>query len=71
MGADDQNNASGTAPRAVPAAAELEAGVRRLAPFHHDIELKFGVRTFVPTLMRRDYEETRLSSFVNHAWPAL
>jgi tRNA (mo5U34)-methyltransferase len=49
----------------------LQAGVRRLAPFHHDIELAPGIRTYVPELARREFEKTRLQSLLDHAWPTL
>ncbi|MEX2297757.1 MAG: hypothetical protein WD715_10095 [Dongiaceae bacterium] len=62
MSADDQNEATANAPaRSFSTAAELEAEVRRLAPFHHDIALPFGVRTHVPDLARRTDESTRHS----------
>ena len=50
---------------------ELESEVRRLAPFHHDIELPHGVRTLVPELVRRDVERTRVANLVRHLWPSL
>ena len=45
--------------------------VRRLAPFHHDIELPHGVRTHVPQASRREVERTRVSNLVRHLWPSL
>jgi tRNA (mo5U34)-methyltransferase len=55
----------------LPDKAAIEAGLRRLAPFHHDIELPFGLRTRLPDLARRPIEGTRLSNLTGHAWPAL
>jgi tRNA (mo5U34)-methyltransferase len=48
--------------------AEIEAAVRRLAPFHHAIDLPFGLSTFVPELSRQTRERTRLQTFLDHAW---
>ena len=51
--------------------AELKAEIRRLAPFHHDVALPYGLRTHIPELSRREVEQTRLPSFMRHAWPSL
>ena len=50
---------------------EIRSEVERLAPFHHDIELPFGLRTYDPSLARRDDESSRLSNLIAHAWPAI
>lgn len=50
---------------------ELEQELRRLAPFHHDIALPYGLRTYLPEASRQERERTRMRSFVDHAWPAL
>ena len=50
---------------------EIRETIRRLAPFHHDVALPFGLRTHVPELSRREVERTRLPSFIQHAWPSL
>ncbi len=51
--------------------SEIEEGLKRLAPFHHDVALPFGLSTHVPELSQRDVERTRLPSFMTHAWPSL
>lgn len=40
------------------------AEIERLAPFHHDVELPYGLRTHAP-------KRTRLADLVKHAWPSL
>jgi len=39
---------------------EIRAEIRRLAPFHHAVELPYGLRTYDPELSRREVERTRL-----------
>lgn len=51
--------------------AELERELRRLAPFHHDIDLPYGLRTHLPEASRQERERTRMKTLVDHAWPAL
>lgn len=51
--------------------AKIERRVRELAPFHHDIELPFGLRTHVPEASRQERERTRINTLIDHAWPAL
>ena len=51
--------------------AQLRSEIERLAPFHHDIELSFGLRTYDPRLARRDYEASRLPNLIVHAWSAI
>jgi SAM-dependent methyltransferase len=50
---------------------EIKDELRRLGPFHHDVELPFGLRTHVPELSRREVERTRLPNLVKHVWPSL
>ena len=50
---------------------EIRDEVNRLAPFHHNVELPYGLRTHVPGLSRRPLETTRLPNLVKHAFPAL
>lgn len=50
---------------------ELTDELRRLAPFHHSIELPHDLSTHIPSLARRPVESTRLSNLVKHAFPAL
>ena len=42
--------------------------IRRLAPWHHDVELPFGLRTVSG---RRPVDQTRLTDLVRYAWPSL
>lgn len=50
---------------------ELASELKRLAPFHHDIELPYGMRTYLPEASRQERERTRMDALVNHAWPSL
>jgi SAM-dependent methyltransferase len=50
---------------------EIREGLRCLAPFHHNVELPYGLRTHIPGLSRRKLEYTRLASLVKHAFPSL
>ena len=50
---------------------EVEDELQRLAPFHHDVELPYGLRTYIPELSRRKLERTRVANLVKHAWPSL
>lgn len=50
---------------------ELQAEIRRLAPFHHDIALPGGLRTYSPERAGRESERTRLDNFLKHAWPTV
>jgi tRNA (mo5U34)-methyltransferase len=43
----------------------------RLAPFHHNIQLPFGLTTYIPGKAKRTIEKTRVSNLVKHAFPAL
>lgn len=51
--------------------AQIEAGLERLAPFHHNIELPHGLRTHLPAHSRRRLDEIRVAELVAQAWPAL
>lgn len=51
--------------------AELQAAVERLAPFHHAIDLPYGLSTYVPTASRQDRERTRMQTLLDHAWPSI
>ena len=51
--------------------SELRSELERLRPFHHRIELPYGLSTFAPELSRRPVEGIRVDSFVRHAFPAL
>lgn len=50
---------------------EIEEELQKLAPFHHDVELPYGLRTHIPRLSRRQLEGTRLPNLVKHVWPSL
>lgn len=48
---------------------EMEAQLAELAPFHHAIELPFGLSTYDAATARHDRERTRLRSLIDHLWP--
>jgi len=50
---------------------EIESEIKRLAPFHHDVELPYGLSTYDPNLSIRRRETTRLDSLTRHAFPEL
>lgn len=50
---------------------EMKNELLRLAPFHHEVELPYGLSTYVPEKSRRHIENTRIRNLVNHAFPAL
>ncbi len=50
---------------------EIREEIERLSPFFHDIELPYGLRTYVPELSRRDSEQKRLARLLRHFWPTL
>lgn len=49
--------------------SEMEAQLAELAPFHHAIELPFGLSTYDAATARHDRERTRLRSLIDHLWP--
>jgi tRNA (mo5U34)-methyltransferase len=49
----------------------IRAELERLAPFHHEVELPYGLTTTPPELTRRPGQQQRMSDMMNHAWPAL
>ena len=51
--------------------AAMESELKRLAPFHHAIDLPHGLSTHLPEFSRQDREKTRLASLIDHAWPAI
>ena len=50
---------------------EMRNEIHRLAPFHHKVDLPYGLSTYVPELSRRRIEYTRLSNLVKHVFPRL
>jgi tRNA (mo5U34)-methyltransferase len=50
---------------------EIKDKVQELAPFNHNVELPYGLRTYSPELSRREVERTRFTSWVKHAWASL
>ena len=50
---------------------EMEAQLAELAPFHHAIELPFGLSTYDAATARHDRERTRLRSLIDHLWPRM
>jgi SAM-dependent methyltransferase len=51
--------------------AELQAEVERLAPFHHAIDLPYGLSTYLPSVSRQERERTRMQTLLDHAWPSI
>ena len=49
----------------------MEAQLAELAPFHHAIELPFGLSTYDAATARHDRERTRLRSLIDHLWPRM
>ena len=50
---------------------EIESEIARLAPFHHMVDLPYGLKTYDPVLSLRRRESTRLDSLTRHAFPEL
>lgn len=50
---------------------EIREQIRRLAPFYHNVELPYGLRTYIPELSRRDIERTRCPNLIRHAFSPL
>lgn len=50
---------------------EIEAGIRRLAPFHHAVELPHGLTSHDPERSRREIEQVRLESLWRYVRPLL
>lgn len=50
---------------------EMEAEMRRLAPFRHNLELPHGLRTGSEEPDLQDFEASRVQGLVDHAFPAL
>ena len=50
---------------------QLRERVRELAPFHHAVELPYGVSTYLPDKNHRGVERTRVDSIMRHGWPQL
>lgn len=50
---------------------EIKDEIKRLAPFHHNIELPYGLGTHLPEFGRREVEKTRLANLIKHAWPSM
>ncbi|MEQ8584120.1 MAG: methyltransferase domain-containing protein [Marinoscillum sp.] len=45
--------------------------LERLAPFHHNIELPYGLSTYIPEKAKRSIEESRFPNLIKHAFPTL
>jgi tRNA (mo5U34)-methyltransferase len=50
---------------------QLRGRIRELAPFHHAVELPYGLNTHLPEMAHRDVERTRVDSLMRHGWPQL
>jgi tRNA (mo5U34)-methyltransferase len=49
----------------------MRSEVRRLAPFHHAIDLPYGLSTHDPEFSQGVIYSERVSNLLAHAWPAL
>lgn len=50
---------------------EIESELKRLAPFHHKLDLPYGLSTFDPKFSLRHREQTRLDALTRHVFPEL
>ncbi len=50
---------------------EIESEVKRLAPFHHKVDLPYGLSTYDPKFSLRHREQTRLDALTRHVFPEL
>ena len=50
---------------------EIENEIARLAPFHHKVDLPYGLSTFDPKFSLRHREQTRLDALTRHVFPDL
>lgn len=50
---------------------EMADALAELAPFHHAIDLPYGLSTYDSASARHDRERTRLKSLTDHLWPRL
>lgn len=50
---------------------EMEAEISRLAPFRHNLELPYGLRTGSEDPDLQDFKSARVQGLVDHAFPAL
>ena len=50
---------------------EIESELERLAPFHHKLDLPYGLSTFDPKFSLRHREQTRLDALTRHVFPEL
>jgi 2-polyprenyl-3-methyl-5-hydroxy-6-metoxy-1,4-benzoquinol methylase len=50
---------------------EMQNRLRELAPFHHRVDLPYGLSTYVPEAAHRDVERTRVDTLMRHGWPQL
>jgi len=50
---------------------EIESEIKRLAPFHHKVDLPYGLSTFDPEFSLRHREQTRLDALTRHVFPDL
>jgi tRNA (mo5U34)-methyltransferase len=50
---------------------QIRDEIRRLAPFHHNVALPYGLRTYVPELSRRPIEATRFPHLARRLFSAL
>ena len=50
---------------------EMEREIQRLAPFHHMVDLPYGLKTYDPDSSLRHREQTRVDSLMRHGFPSL
>lgn len=50
---------------------EMEAEIHRLAPFHHDVQLPYGLQTAPPETRKSSVKPSRLDNLAGHAFPGL
>jgi SAM-dependent methyltransferase len=50
---------------------EMEAEIHRLAPFHHDVRLPYGLQTAPRETRKSSVKPSRLENLVGHAFPGL
>ena len=50
---------------------QLRDRVQELAPFHHTVELPYGVSTYVADMADHGASSTRVDSLMRHGWPHL
>jgi SAM-dependent methyltransferase len=55
----------------MPTEEEISRRLRELAPFHHVVDLPYGLSTYDPELAHVGAIETRKATFMRHAWSSI